>query len=278
MRADGDARLEAEASKLALQRVQQLLVQAAQRVCPAHAFVFELPKDAVRRSAAASAGGDLQCRAVSTIWRKLVAGARGAAVVRVETVSEFGLKRETDYTSAADLARAVLAQLPEGSREVVADARVLEEDGSLQLSTQLHMRRMRAAGMLHCAACGGFYAGVALPAAPISLPRRLSLPPPLCLSLSLFPASPLSLPPPSLPLPPPPPFPSAKPSPSPTAASLLRLRAAWAAGPRADQAPDPSSGTRIIELRLALERGLGRTPPHSAVLTVFAARAFTPVL
>ncbi|EOD07717.1 hypothetical protein EMIHUDRAFT_465727 [Emiliania huxleyi CCMP1516] len=152
MRADGDARLEAEASKLALQRVQQLLVQAAQRVCPAHAFVFELPKDAVRRSAAASAGGDLQCRAVSTIWRKLVAGARGAAVVRVETVSEFGLKRETDYTSAADLARAVLAQLPEGSREVVADARVLEEDGSLQLSTQLHMRRMRAAGMLHCAA------------------------------------------------------------------------------------------------------------------------------
>lgn len=159
MRADGDARLEAEASKLALQRVQQLLVQAAQRVCPAHAFVFELPKDAVRRSAAASAGGDLQCRAVSTIWRKLVAGARGAAVVRVETVSEFGLKRETDYTSAADLARAVLAQLPEGSREVVADARVLEEDGSLQLSTQLHMRRMRAAGMLHCAACGGFYAG-----------------------------------------------------------------------------------------------------------------------
>ena len=185
MRADGDARLEAEASKLALQRVQQLLVQAAQRVCPAHAFVFELPKDAVRRSAAASAGGDLQCRAVSTIWRKLVAGARGAAVVRVETVSEFGLKRETDYTSAADLARAVLAQLPEGSREVVADARVLEEDGSLQLSTQLHMRRMRAAGMLHCAACGGFYAGVALPAAPISLPRRLSLPPPLCLSLSL---------------------------------------------------------------------------------------------
>ena len=113
--------------------------------------------------------------------------------MRVTTVSEFGLRRENEYASAADLARALVAQLPDESRDVVADVRVprlglglglvihpvrasrnpsanpnpnanpnqvrVREDGRLSLSTQLHMRRQRAAGMLHCAACGGFYAG-----------------------------------------------------------------------------------------------------------------------
>ena len=152
-----DLQREVAACRLAQVRVQELLLEAARAVCPEYCGVWGIPKDAVQPSATAGGGGDLECRAPSTVWRKLLAAARGAPV-RVTTVSEFGLRREAEYGGAADLARALVAQLPDESREVVADVRV-REDGRLTLSTQLHMRRQRAAGMLHCSACGGFYAG-----------------------------------------------------------------------------------------------------------------------
>ena len=148
---------EAEACKLAQARVQELLLEAARAVCPEYCGVWAIPKDAVQPSATAGGGGDLECRAPSTVWRKLLAAARGAPV-RITTVSEFGVRREAEYASAADLARALVASLPDESRDVVADVRV-REDGRLAISTQLHMRRQRAAGLLHCSACGGFFAG-----------------------------------------------------------------------------------------------------------------------
>ena len=152
-----DLQREADACRVAQERVQGLLLEAARTVCPEYCGVWGIPKDAVQPSATAGGGGDLECRAPSTVWRKLLAAARGAPV-RITTVSEFGLRREAQYGSAADLARALVAQLPDESRDVVADVRV-REDGRLALSTQLHMRRQRVAGMLHCSACGGFYAG-----------------------------------------------------------------------------------------------------------------------
>ena len=152
-----DLQREAAACEVAQARVQELLLEAARAVCPEYCGVWAIPKDAVQPSATPGGGGDLECRAPSTVWRKLLAAARGVPV-RVTTVSEFGLRREAEYASATDLARALVAQLPEESRDVVADVRV-REDGRLGISTQLHMRRQRAAGMLHCAVCGGFYAG-----------------------------------------------------------------------------------------------------------------------
>ena len=110
---------EVEACKLAQARVQELLVEAARAVCPEYCGVWAIPKDAVQPSATAGGSGDLECRAPSTVWRKLLAAARGAPV-RITTVSEFGVRREAEYASAADLARALVASLPDESRDVVA--------------------------------------------------------------------------------------------------------------------------------------------------------------
>ena len=110
---------EAEACKLALARVQELLLEAARTICPEYCGVWAIPKDAVQPSATAGGGGDLECRAPSTVWRKLLAAARGAPV-RITTVSEFGVRRVAEYASAADLARALVASLPDESRDVVA--------------------------------------------------------------------------------------------------------------------------------------------------------------
>ena len=108
---------EAEACKLALARVQELLLEAARAICPEYCGVWAIPKDAVQPSATAGGGADLECRAPSTVWRKLLAAARGAPV-RITTVSEFGVRREAEYASAADLARALVASLPDESRDV----------------------------------------------------------------------------------------------------------------------------------------------------------------
>ena len=61
------------------------------------------------------------------------------------------------YGSAAELSAAILAALPpeEASRRL-ADARVRADDGCLLLTTQLHWRRQRTAGLLHCTLCGRF--------------------------------------------------------------------------------------------------------------------------
>ena len=61
--------------------------------------------------------------------------------MRVTTVSEFGLRREAEYGSAADFARALVAQLPDESRDVVADVRV-REDGRYY-TTHVHVKLTR---------------------------------------------------------------------------------------------------------------------------------------
>lgn len=138
------------------ERVNELLLEAARAVCPDYCGLWASRREGVRPSPMPSGGGDLECRAPSTVWRKLLATS-GGGTVRVTTVSEYGLRHEAEYTSAADLTRALVARLPDTS-DVLADVRV-RDNGRLDLTTQLHMRRQRAAGMLHCATCGGFYAG-----------------------------------------------------------------------------------------------------------------------
>ena len=61
--------------------------------------------------------------------------------MRVTTVSEFGLRREAEYGSAADFARALVAQLPDESRDVVADVRVREDGRYYTTHVKLTRRR-----------------------------------------------------------------------------------------------------------------------------------------
>ena len=146
---------EAQACKLAQARVQELLLEAARTICPEYCGVWAIPKDAVQPSATAGGGGDLECRAPSTVWRKLLAAARGAPV-RITTVSEFGVRREAEYASAADLSprrprRAARPPLrrdegrpgekPGGGEE---DEQVAEEHGEAEEA--LGARRLPAAG------------------------------------------------------------------------------------------------------------------------------------
>ncbi len=156
---DADAMEHALAGESAA-RLQALLCEAARRVCPEHAKVFELPKERVRPLQACGAGPDFACRAPATVWRRLRSGLAPDDPVRVRTVSEFGLERHAEYRTASELAAAVLLEVcPQAVSAAVADLRVREADGSLLCTTHLHMRRQRARGMLHCASCGAFLHG-----------------------------------------------------------------------------------------------------------------------
>ena len=141
-------------------RVQSLLVAASRDVVPANhlSALWEAPKSAVVTSEAAASAGDLVCRAPSVLWRRLLAEQRGGARVALVTTSEYGLIRERVYSSPAELAEAILSALSDEARQTIADARA-RRDGCLVLTTRVHMCRQRAAGLLHCTACGSFFAG-----------------------------------------------------------------------------------------------------------------------
>ena len=81
--------------------------------------------------------------------------------MRIATVSEYGVAREAVYSSAVELATAIVDALPASSTRVAADVRARSADGSLLITTSVHMQRQRAAGMLHCGACGLFFSGEA---------------------------------------------------------------------------------------------------------------------
>ena len=96
------------------------------------------------------------------MWRKIRARVSGAQpAVTITTTSEYGVLREAVYCSAAELAAAIIKALDEipEVRSELADVRVRESDGCLLLTSQLHMRRQRALGLLHCDACGIFCQG-----------------------------------------------------------------------------------------------------------------------
>lgn len=155
--------MEAHESALAGQiqaQIQTHFVRAAQLVLPPSVVkIWELPKEAVRPSKASAASADLQCHAPATAWCRLARkGADGGAPVHVVTVSEFGLTREVDYCTPRELANAVIGALSEEARDMCTDVRV-NEIGCVLITTQLHMLRQRALGMLHCAACGVFCNG-----------------------------------------------------------------------------------------------------------------------
>lgn len=140
-------------------RCQALLVRAADIVLPPEiSHTFRLPKEVVRPAVCASASGDFMCHAPASAFCRLRVGLASDAPAVVRTISEYGLPREVTYRSAADLGRAVIAALDDEVRDVTADLRV-REDGVLMITSQLHMRRQRALGFLHCAACGAFCHG-----------------------------------------------------------------------------------------------------------------------
>lgn len=141
----------------ARRRIQIYLVAAAAHVLPpALVECFQLPKETVRRTANASSSADLLCHAPATIWRRLLIGATAPATVT--TTSDFGLIRETTFNTAMELGEAIIAALEDEAREVASDIRV-RDDGCLLIISQLHMRRQRALGLLHCVACGVFCNG-----------------------------------------------------------------------------------------------------------------------
>ena len=143
-------------------RVQRLLAAASRDVLPArHASeLWASARSAVVSSEASASAGDLECRAPSVLWRRLRAEQRGVARVRLVCTSEYGLTREAEDGCALELGEAMLAGLGESdeARQTIAHA-VARRDGSLLLTSRVHLCRMRAAGLAQCSLCGGFYGG-----------------------------------------------------------------------------------------------------------------------
>ena len=143
-------------------RVLRLLAAASHDVLPAHmsAELWASTRSAVVSSEASASAGDLECRAPSVLWRRLLAEQRGVARVRLVTTSEYGLTREAEYACALELGEAMLAGLGDSdeARQTIAHA-VARRDGSLLLTSRVHLCRMRAAGLAQCSLCGGFYGG-----------------------------------------------------------------------------------------------------------------------
>ena len=157
-RVETTAALEASLEREALSQLQELLVEAGRLVCPAYEAVWYLPKERVRTAPGLATGPNLGCRAPATIWRKLVVAAGCDEGVRISSISDFGTTRETVYKSACEFATAIVQALPPAASKLAA-VRVRPADGSLLMSTQMHLRRQRAAGLLHCSMCGLFLSG-----------------------------------------------------------------------------------------------------------------------
>ena len=144
--------------------LQEEFEAAAERVLgPSHRDVWRRPKERVRPAQAdPRSGADLTCRAPATIWRRLQSASPKGDGATVHTVSEFGLCREVVYGSAQQLADAIVAaslEAPSSKAALLAASILPRDDGSLQIVTQLHLRRQRVAGRLHCASCGLFLNG-----------------------------------------------------------------------------------------------------------------------
>lgn len=135
---------------------------AARSICQEHLALWRHPKEHLKLAAARAHGPDLDCRAPCTIWRRLQhssgSAADCAAGIRIETVSEYGLKRTATFSSAADLTRAILNELSADARQLVASTHVRESDGLLLVTTRLHLSQQRSGGRLQCVRCGEFYA------------------------------------------------------------------------------------------------------------------------
>ena len=141
------------------ERIHRAVLDAASSVLPPSlAAIWSVPKEAVRRCPTAATAQDLQCHATATAWRRLRVGRPSDEPVIVTTVSEYGLERVAAYSTARELANAVVAAMGEDIRALAADVRV-REDGCLLITTQLHLRRQRALGKLHCVECGVFCLG-----------------------------------------------------------------------------------------------------------------------
>ncbi|KAG8457585.1 hypothetical protein KFE25_003739 [Diacronema lutheri] len=113
-------------------------------------------KDAVRPAASSWVGCDFETRAASTAFQRLRRGGPGG--VEFMTVSELGLERLRRFADARELAQALIDHLPTEARHTIADARATD-DGRIRFCSRAHSARLRASGLLHCAACGIFCAG-----------------------------------------------------------------------------------------------------------------------
>jgi ankyrin repeat protein len=135
---------------------------AARSICQEHLALWRHPKEHLKLAAAREHGPDLNCHAPCTVWRCLQHSSGSiadcAAGIRIETVSEYGLKRAETFSSAADLTRAILNELSADARHLVASTHVREADGLLLVTTRLHLSKQRAAGRLQCVQCGEFCA------------------------------------------------------------------------------------------------------------------------
>jgi len=152
--------------------LQEYLEAAARIVFQEHLGLWRHPKERLKPAAFLAHGPDLSCHAPCTLWRRLSGRAKSVqgqdesvddggssssdAAITIATVSDYGLARTATYTSAAGLARAVLAELPEAARRLTASMHVRECDGLLLMTTRLQLSKQRAAGKLQCAQCGLF--------------------------------------------------------------------------------------------------------------------------
>ncbi|KAL3915977.1 MAG: hypothetical protein SGPRY_007012, partial [Prymnesium sp.] len=150
----GMAALEARLQAQAAQDIQSAIERAATELFGAErARLCQLPKQRVVPSRQPHLGADLTCRAPAALWKVLEASAGEKGCVVVRSVSEYQLEREASYTNAEQLSRAIISHLEAQPTPSAAEIRT-KADGSLQITTQLHMRRQQTMGRLHCATCG----------------------------------------------------------------------------------------------------------------------------
>ena len=141
-------------------RLLEWLCEAARELAPSEHLdeLWATPRAAVVANEASASAGDYICRAPSVLWGRLLAKQRGRGPVRVVVTSPYGILREREYSSAVAIGEALLAALPDGARQTIADART-RRDGCLVLTTRVHMCRQHASGLVQCTACGAFFSG-----------------------------------------------------------------------------------------------------------------------
>lgn len=159
----------------AVTQLEALLLAGFAEVCPTALPVARRGKEAPRRTHA-PAGPDVACHAAVAAWLYLRASAgpplsplderegvthepEPSCGLRVATRSALGSLRVRAYGDAHALAFALLSALPPAQLgALAADARA-QPGGMLLFTTHAAFAANAAAGRLHCAACGRFYAG-----------------------------------------------------------------------------------------------------------------------
>ena len=125
-------------------------------------MVLNSPGSEVKAHQKWSSAGDFICTCAKTIFRRHMGmlkqqGITGS-VMKVTTVSEYGLRTDRIYKNARDVANSIVNCFPEHfSSTLIADVRIVDRGGHIILTTKPHLEWHIVSGRLPCVRCGLFY-------------------------------------------------------------------------------------------------------------------------